>query len=426
MLCVQVRSFADAAERNGIELLLEVPPELTWNTDAAFLKKVVFNLMSNAMKYTPQRGCIRISAAAAGNGLELKVRNTGRGIAPEQLIHVFDRYRILDSMDRNMYTDSTSRNGLGLFICRGLVQALGGEISVDSEVGRYAEFTVRLPYREVTDGDVGAEAVQKPAGVAPTLPRGGEKPLVLVVDDNKDIVWLIESALSGQFRVSTCHDVAEALARLGEMTPDLIITDIVMAGASGLELVNAVRSDKFLRGIPVVVVSAKITESEQVEGLVSGADAYLTKPFSVPVLCATVERLIASRRMLKDYYNTPESVYTVVEGQKMHQTDKLFMDTVVDTIQEHIESENLRMELIAERLGLTARNFYRKFKKISGRTPSEFIKEYRFEYAARLLTTTHLTIQEIMYRVGISNKSYFYREFQKKYGLKPKEYRTKQ
>ena len=208
--------------------------------------------------------------------------------------------------------------------------------------------------------------------------------------------------------------------------PDLIITDIVMAGASGLELVNAVRSDKFLRGIPVVVVSAKITESEQVEGLVSGADAYLTKPFSVPVLCATVERLIASRRMLKDYYNTPESVYTVVEGQKMHQTDKLFMDTVVDTIQEHIESENLRMELIAERLGLTARNFYRKFKKISGRTPSEFIKEYRFEYAARLLTTTHLTIQEIMYRVGISNKSYFYREFQKKYGLKPKEYRTKQ
>lgn len=428
MLCVQVRSFADAAERNGIELLLEVPPELTWNTDAAFLKKVVFNLMSNAMKYTPQRGCIRISAAAAGDGLELKVRNTGRGIAPEQLIHVFDRYRILDSMDRNMYTDSTSRNGLGLFICRGLVQALGGEISVDSEVGRYAEFTVRLPYREVTDGDVGAEAVQKPAGIAPTLPRGGggEKPLVLVVDDNKDIVWLIESALSGQFRVSTCHDVAEALARLGEMTPDLIITDIVMAGASGLELVNAVRSDKFLRGIPVVVVSAKITESEQVEGLVSGADAYLTKPFSVPVLCATVERLIASRRMLKDYYNTPESVYTVVEGQKMHQTDKLFMDTVVDTIQEHIESENLRMELIAERLGLTARNFYRKFKKISGRTPSEFIKEYRFEYAARLLTTTHLTIQEIMYRVGISNKSYFYREFQKKYGLKPKEYRTKQ
>lgn len=198
-----------------------------------------------------------------------------------------------------------------------------------------------------------------------------------------------------------------------------------MAGSCGLELVDTVRNDKFLRGIPIIVISAKITENEQVEGLVSGADAYLTKPFSVPVLCATVERLVANRRMLKEYYNTPESVYTVIEGQKMHQTDKLFMEAVVETVQEHIQSENLRMELIAEHLGLTVRNFYRKFKKISGRTPSEFIKEYRFEYAARLLTTTNLTVQEIMYRVGISNKSYFYREFQKKYGLKPKEFRTK-
>lgn len=424
MLSVQVRSFADAAERNGIGLQLDAPPQLVWNTDAAFLKKVVFNLVSNAMKYTPLRGHIRISAAAGTDCLMLKVRNTGQGIAPAQLEHVFDRYRILDSMDRNMYTDSTSRNGLGLFICRGLVQALGGEISVSSEAGRYAEFTVRLPFRDVTVDDAGAVPVQKPAEIVPALSPGGEKPLVLVVDDNKDIVWLIESALSARFRVCTCLNVADALDRLGEMTPDLIVTDIVMAGASGLELVNTVRGDKFLRGIPIVVVSARITENEQVEGLVSGADAYLTKPFSVPVLCATVERLVAGRQMLKDYYNTPDSVYTVVGGQKVHQADKLFLDAVVEAVQEHIGSEDLRLELIAGRLGLTARNFYRKFKKISGRTPSEFIKEYRFEYAARLLTTTRLTVQEIMYRVGISNKSYFYREFQKKYGLKPREYRT--
>ena len=328
-------------------------------------------------------------------------------------------------MDRNMYTDSTSRNGLGLFICRGLVQTLGGEISVSSEVGRYAEFTVRLPLREATTDTVDAEPAQKASKNGYALPAG-EKPLVLVVDDNKDIVWLIESALSDRFRITSCHNVADALDRLGEMTPDLIITDIVMADACGLELVNTVRNDKFMRRIPIIVISAKITENEQVEGLASGADAYLTKPFSVPVLCATAERLVENYRMLKEYYNTPESVYTVVEGRKMHRTEKLFMEAVVEAVQEHIQSENLHMELIAERLGLTARNFYRKFKEISGRAPSEFIKEYRFEYAARLLTTTHLTVQEIMYRVGISNKSYFYREFQKKYGLKPKEYRMKQ
>lgn len=142
------------------------------------------------------------------------------------------------------------------------------------------------------------------------------------------------------------------------------------------------------------------------------------------MLRATVERLISGRRMLREYYGTPGSVCTVVDGQRMHRADREFMEAVAAAVQEHLGDEGLRMELIAERLGLTARNFYRKFKKVSGRTPSEFVKEYRFEYAARLLATTRLTIQEIMYRVGISNKSYFYREFQKKYGLTPKEYRT--
>ncbi len=430
MLAVQVRSFADAAERNGIGLLAELPPALAWNTDAAFLKKVIFNLLSNAMKYTPQSGTIRVAASADAAWLELRVRNTGRGIAPAQLEHLFDRYRILDDMDRNMYTDATSRNGLGLFICRGLVQALGGEISAASEVGSYTEFTVRLPQREAEECEERSEepsatAAARPAADAPALPAaGGDKPLVLAVDDNRDMVWLIESALADGFRVVCCRSVAEALDRLGEMTPDAIVTDIVMAGASGLELVGAVRRDKLLRGVPIVVVSAKITEGEQVEGLASGADAYLTKPFSESVLRATVERLISGRRMLREYYGTPGSVCTVVDGQRMHRADREFMEAVAAAVQEHLGDEGLRMELIAERLGLTARNFYRKFKKVSGRTPSEFVKEYRFEYAARLLATTRLTIQEIMYRVGISNKSYFYREFQKKYGLTPKEYRT--
>lgn len=175
--------------------------------------------------------------------------------------------------------------------------------------------------------------------------------------------------------------------------------------------------------MPIIVVSAKVTEGEQIEGLEAGADAYLTKPFSVQVLGATVARLISSRRMLKEYYNAPESAYTVVEGLAMHRTDKEFMDAVVGAVCEHLEREDLRIELIAEQLGFTPRAFSRKFKKVSGRTPSEFIKEVRFEQAARLLKTTTLTVQEVMYRVGISNKSYFYREFQLKYGVKPKEYR---
>ena len=420
LLSPLVRSFDDAAARNGIELLLEVAPGLVWNSDASFLKKITLNLLSNAMKYTPREGCIRVTAEARDEELVLRVWNSGRGIEPDQLDRIFDRYRILDDMDRNMYTDSASRNGLGLFICHGLVQALEGKISVRSEVGKFTEFTVQLPRREVNEEPL---PVGDPATAGPGSPRRDEKPLALVVDDNRDILWLIESALSADYRVHPCRSFDEATAALGETVPDLIVTDIVMSGADGLDLIARIRGDRLLQSVPIIVVSAKITENEQIEGLKAGADAYLTKPFSVEVLRATAARLIASRRMLKEYYNTPESAYTVVEGQKMHRTDKEFMDAVVGAIYEYIEREELQIDLIAERFGLTARNFSRKFKKVSGRTPSEFIKEMRFEYAARLLKTTHLTIQEIMYRVGISNKSYFYREFQRKYGVKPKEYR---
>lgn len=425
LLSPQVRSFADAAARNGIELLLEVSPGLVWNTDVSFLKKIVLNLLSNAMKYTPRDGRIRITAVVEDDTFLLRVWNSGRGIEPARLAHVFDRYRILDSMDRNMYTDSASRNGLGLFICHGLVQALEGEISVRSEVGSFTEFSVRLPYREPAEEPVAVEetasATEPVAGL--TAVRRDDKASVLVVDDNRDILWLIESALSADYRVRSCCSVDEALSALGEMIPDLIVTDIVMAGHDGLDLIARVRGDRFLRSVPIIVVSAKVTEGEQIEGLEAGADAYLTKPFSVQVLGATVARLISSRRMLKEYYNAPESAYTVVEELAMHRTDKEFMDAVVGAVCEHLEREDLRIELIAEQLGFTPRAFSRKFKKVSGRTPSEFIKEVRFEQAARLLKTTTLTVQEVMYRVGISNKSYFYREFQLKYGVKPKEYR---
>lgn len=427
LLSPLVRSFADAAARNEIDLSLEVAPGLVWNTDEAFLKKIVLNLLSNAMKYTPRGGFIRVLCGTADGGLSLRVRNSGRGIGPEQIAHVFDRYRILDRMDRNMYTDSASRNGLGLFICHGLVQALEGEIAVSSEVGKFTEFVVRLPLREAA-AEAGPETEGAERENRPDLPppqAHGERPTVLVVDDNRDILWLIESAFSADYRVRSCRSADEALALLKEMVPDLIVTDIVMAGTDGLDLVAAVRGDRMLRSVPIIVVSAKVTAGEQVEGLEAGADAYLAKPFSVQVLCATAARLIASRRMLKEFYNAPESAYTVVEGQTMHRTDKEFMDAVVCTVCERLESEELRIEQVAESLGLSARTFSRKFKKISGRTPSEFIKEVRFEQAGRLLKTTDLTVQEIMYRVGISNKSYFYREFQLRFGVKPKEYRLK-
>ncbi len=247
-----------------------------------------------------------------------------------------------------------------------------------------------------------------------------------MVDDNRDIVWLIKETLSFEYVVREAFNAEEALALMEQQTPDLIITDIMMPSMDGFALISRIKSDKFTRHIPLIVVSAKVSENEQAEGLDLGADAYLTKPFSSVVLHSVVNRLMANKKELKDYYYSPESAYEQSGGQLIHQEDKEFMDSVTAIIKENLAQDTLRPELIADKLGTNTRALYRRFKKISPLTPSDFIKDYRMKHAAQLLVTTNLSVQEIIYQVGISNKSYFYREFSAKYGVTPGQYRQMQ
>lgn len=431
----QCESFTPIAERNGIKFALSVPDPLYWNTDPTGLKKILVNLISNAFKYVNEAGEIRVSAVAEHKSLVICVYNSGEGIPETDRNTIFDRYRILGDLEGNNYTQTTSRNGLGLFICHSIVQALHGEIEVRSEEGRFAEFIVRLPYLEADEG----EAIQEKA-VEDAFPSSvssadktetaetvssDNKPCILVVDDHKDIVWLIKESLSDVYTVEEAYSVEEAFRLMEKQTPALIITDIMMPDTDGMELICRVKSDKFTRHIPLIVVSARISENDQAEGLDLGADAYLPKPFSAIVLRSVVNRLMTSKKELKDYYYSPESAYEQSGGQLIHQEDKEFMDAVTTIIRENLDKETLRPELIAEKLGMNTRSLYRRFKKISPLTPSDFIKDYRLAYAARLLVTTTLNVQEIIYKVGISNKSYFYREFAAKYNQTPGEYRNK-
>lgn len=431
----QYDSFTPIAEQNGINFTVSLPESLIWNTDPTCLKKILVNLISNAFKYTEETGCIRISAAIEDGSLVFSVYNTGKGISETDQQTIFDRYRILGDLDGNNYTRTTSRNGLGLFICHSMVQSLHGTIEVKSEEGQFAEFTVRLPYLELDEDDRTEEYENEESqllsssspdqSVVLEADPSGNKPSIFVVDDNKDIVWLIKESLSSAYTIEEAFSVEEALCLMEKQTPALIITDIMMPDIDGLELISRVKSDKFTRHIPLIVVSARISESDQAEGLDLGADAYLTKPFSSVVLRSVVNRLMTSKKELKEYYYSPESAYEQSGGQLIHQEDKEFMDEVISIIRENLEEETLRPELIAEKLGMNTRSLYRRFKKISPLTPSDFIKDYRMTYAAQLLVTTNLNVQEIIYKVGISNKSYFYREFAARYNQTPMEYRNK-
>ena len=432
----QYESFTPIAEQNGIKFVLSLPDQLYWNTDPTGLKKILVNLISNAFKYSDEAGEIRISATTENESLIIRVYNSGKGISETDLKTIFDRYRILGDLEGNNYTQTTSRNGLGLFICHSIVQSLHGTIEVRSEEGRFAEFIVRLPHLEAEEEEAEPEngepetvpVLSSPIDETglPGIVSPENKPCVLVVDDNKDIVWLIKESLSEAYTIVEAYGVEEAIRLMEKQTPALIITDIMMPEIDGMELISRVKSDKFTRHIPLIVVSARISEHDQAEGFDLGADAYLTKPFSAVVLRSVVNRLMTSKKELKDYYYSPESAYEQSGGQLIHQEDKEFMDAVTAIIRENLDKETLRLELIAEKMGMNTRSLYRRFKKISPLTPSDFIKDYRFNYAAQLLVTTNLSVQEIIYKVGISNRPYYTGKFAPKYNHPPTEYRNKQ
>lgn len=422
----QMKSFVTIAEENEIDFEVQVDEQITWYTDLSFLKKIINNLVSNAFKYVNKNGYVRISLKVIDGTLKMQVYNSGLGIEASMIPELLDRYRVLEHLEENKYMQMTAQHGLGLSICNSLVGSLQGEIKIASEIDKYVEVTVVLPDLEDEFSTAIVDETEEEDEMNPVLAGGNpERPVILVVDDNKDIVWFIADTLSKDYEIRKAYNATDALQMIRKRTPELIITDIIMPDVDGLAFIRQIKANKFSRHIPVIIISAKITDEEQAEGLNLGADAYLTKPFSAIILHSTVNRLISNKEKMKEYYHSPESAYVYTEGQLLHQEDKEFMDDILQIIRENLDKENLRPELIAEKMGLNSRNLYRRFKKISNLSPSDLIKDYRFTYAAQLLVSTNLNIQEIIYKVGITNKSYFYREFYKKYQLTPKEYRSR-
>ena len=434
-------NFIEAAKEDGIRFVIDIPSgpvEVT--TDREALEKILYNLISNALKYTPIGGYVRLVFNPGEDGDVIKVTNSGKGIKPEDLPKVFNRYEILGKLEKQMKKGKIRRNGIGLALSKSLALALSGDITVDSVPDQSTTFTLTLP-RISTDGIV---PDQGPAVAQPTrlhevdLPEivpepafrsfegdSDKRQLILVVDDERQICDLLSEILTNAgWRVVAANNGEEAVGILKNSRPDLIISDIVMPHMDGLELIKYVRGNEVTSQIPFVFLTFKDDVDFNIKGRDVGADAYLQKPFHPKLLVSVVRQILSSRVSLKNYYGSVVSSTDMFEGKKMDASDKAFLVNLTKTIEENISDSELSLDDLYSKMGVSRSNMYRKLKELTGMSPSQFVNTVKVRHAAHQLVTTRKTVQEIMYESGYNYKSHFYREFFKVFGMTPKDLRA--
>ncbi|MDE6085066.1 MAG: response regulator, partial [Muribaculaceae bacterium] len=442
-------AYEELAETNSIDLRSHIEDNIEWNSDFSSLRKVLNNLVSNAFKYTPVGGRIELDARTENGKMVLSVYNSGKGISDEHKATIFNRYAVLDNVEENAIKGLASRNGLGLAICYSIVEMLKGTIEIDSKVGEYARFIVTLPMLEANvSSETNAEKPQQmpsapsqqpAAATAPPIAAGiTEKSMpsrkttqsndkgkntILVVDDNTEILSLLSDSLK-DYNVLTATNAQEGTEIITRQMPDLIITDVMMPGIDGFEFTRNIKNNIHTSHLPMIILSAKNSVKEQVDGLKSGADVYIGKPFSLSYLNAVIKRLLDQRSSLKEYYTSSGSAFEYSNGKLMAREDSDLVSKATAFVEEHIEDSDLSPDTLAQYLQMSVRHLYRKFKDLEMPSPNDFIKDLRMAVVVKLLVTTQLNMQEIMYRTGFNNRSHFYREFSKRYDMTPSQYRS--
>ena len=422
-------SFVDMAENREMNYKLDIAPKLMWNTDMSCFNKIAGNLISNAFKYTPNKGSICVMLYVKDEYLILKVRNTGKGITPENIGKIFDRYKILDSVEMN---GKNSRNGLGLAICKNMVTLLKGEINIESTPGELTTFTVCLPILSPNGQEVAQTAyeaafpnvVEEKQEIPEKITQEFDtnKQTIMVIDDDPSLLWFVSEIFTGKYNVLSFNNAQKALDSLEHQQPDLIISDVMMPEIDGLSFTSTVKQHKLWSHIPLILLSALHHEDDQVKGLESGADAYITKPFNVKYIEKMVCQLIRREKDLKEYYNSAFSTFSWKEGVCLHKEEQEFLEKMTDVIEKNLANPDLQVELLSKEMGFSSRQFYRKLKPLTDKSPADIIKEHRLILAERLLVSSNLTIDEVMDRTGFNNRSTFYKAFSQRYGMPPRQY----
>jgi DNA-binding response OmpR family regulator/nitrogen-specific signal transduction histidine kinase len=433
--------FVDIAEQKKIVFNIDIDSSVnTWPTDRSCFEKILFNLLSNAFKYTPEQGTVDLKVFEEDNLLKFSVTNTGTGIKEEDQKQIFNRFRILDRLENQILKGFETRSGIGLALCKSLVDLLQGDITVSSKINEYTSFSVSLRVLKVNEhpnlgpvvppDDFGYGLTSYPVA-SQELPVkdkdiSSNKYSILIIEDDAEIRMLLNDILRDQYEVIQAANGMEAFEIIQNRIPDIILCDIIMPEVNGVEVVRRLKSQELTAHIPIIFLSSEGSIERQIEGIQVGADAYLTKPFHTRHLEVTIEQVLNNRQSLKQYFDSPLASIENIDGKLIHKEEKEFIVKLTTIVSDHMDDEKLSLDMLSKEMGISKIQLYRKLKEIKGQTPTEFIRKIRLKHAEKLLKTTNQTVQEIMYHCGFNNKAYFYREFAKLYKQTPKEYRNSQ
>jgi signal transduction histidine kinase/DNA-binding response OmpR family regulator len=430
-------SFYSAASQQTIRLVFHSDEaSIKMDYDEEKIQQIVYNLLSNALKFTPPGGKIIFLASKIEETtqayLKLKIQDTGIGIPEKELEYIFDRFYQAHPSRKI----SGSNSGIGLALTRELVHLMDGRIEVQSQEGTGTTFVLYLPIRNQAPSPA-KEAFEKgnplmhphafinekaASDATPLDPESADgqmqHPEVLIIEDNEDIINYITAVLKQDYKVHAVREGASGIAFALEHIPDIIISDVVMPQKNGYEVCETLKLNEKTSHIPIILLTARSEQSDKLAGLKYGADAYLTKPFDREELLIRMEKLISIRRRLQERYSTGAEKTEPAEPT----IDDIFLQKLQRYIEEEIGNSAFGVAQLSAAAELSQMQLYRKLKALTGKTPSQFIRSYRLKKSLELLRTGEWSISEIAYDVGFADPSYFSRVFHKEFGQSPSDF----
>ena len=460
-------TFLPLAEKRGVKLTLnanavEIP---VFEFDPGKVELVLNNLISNALKFTPAGGKVNLNVGRVfsptvdlseegnptdvGTGIEIQISDTGIGIAPENLDKVFDRFYQVDGS----HTRAGEGTGIGLALSKELAERMGGGIRVESELGVGSVFTFWLPIRSVgvtsshpdtltaaphfemtpsrPDTGFGTDAsgsnFRDRTPIPPAI-SGESKPLALVVEDNADLRRFIKNSIGENWQVIEASDGEEGVKKAIELLPDLVVSDLMMPRKDGYALCDELKTNELTAHIPIILLTAKAAIGSKLKGLRTGADDYLTKPFSTEELLVRMENLLETRRRLRQLFGRQDLSLSMVSKEEggahadfLSEPDRTFLQKFTLLLEENLDNEIISVEDFAKKMLFSRSQLHRKLRALTDKSPTDFVRDYRLDRAHAMLKNREGRVGEVALRVGFGNEKYFSTAFREKFGFPPSQ-----